>query len=133
DAAAPRHRKVEQQHVEATRAHRAYHVVAVAGLAGHHDRGIHGKDPAQPFAHDDVVVGDEDARAHRYSWAEVVRSGIRATTVVPPPGSPVIRTEPPSISTRSEMPRSPKEPDLGGFCGSMPMPSSTTVSTASSS
>src|SRR5690242_19375733 len=121
DTALPRHRHVEQQHVELERAHTLEHAVSVGGLA--HDVEVaSGKQQLlQPLAQDLMVIRDDDAR---HADAIGASAGSRTTMVVPSPGALMIDASPPISDARSRRPKRPSEPGLRGACGEKPTPSS---------
>ena len=66
DPAAPRHRQVQQQQVEAALAHMGQHFESVDGFADDIDVGCAVEDALEAFAHDGVVVGNDNSN-HKVS------------------------------------------------------------------
>ena len=79
-------------------------LLAGCGLPGHLHAGAVRDDLLEPFSHDAVIVGDQNAdHASPPSFGR----GMRATRIVPNPGSPLMDRLPPNPSTLSRIPIRP--------------------------
>ncbi len=122
DAVAAGHPQVHQHHLRPAGDGERDRLDAGGRLAQHLELGVAGEDPAQPVAHDRVVVGDQQ-RDHAGT------AGTLAEIAVPSPGVDSTASAPPTPCTRWRMPVSPKPPRVG----SKPTPSSRTSSVTRSS
>jgi hypothetical protein len=93
---------VHDRHVGTVLAGEAHRFLAVAGLGDHLDVLLGVDDRAQPFAHQVLVVGEQDPDHDAGPL-----SGRRASTVNPPSPTGPAASSPPRRATRSRIPARP--------------------------